>query len=44
MMNIPGPSVQVQPAEQSLEPLELPPLERRRGRMFGLLATYRLLY
>ena len=40
MMNIPGPDVKVQPAQQSLEPLELPPLERRRGRMFGLLTLY----
>ena len=40
MMNIPGPYANVQPAQQSQEPLELPPLERRRGRTFGVLAIY----
>ncbi len=40
MINIPGPYAQVQPEQQSQEPLELPPLERRRGRMFGLLTIY----
>jgi putative ABC transport system permease protein len=41
MMNIPGPYMPVAPAQLAQQPqeaLELPPLERRRGRALGLLS------
>ncbi len=40
MIHTPGPDTQTQPTPKALEPLELPPLERRRGRAFGFLAIY----